>query len=68
MEGVPITISTWSWLAPIGNLLKRARRQDVALLELFAGAAAERRTDQGDGGGRAHAAPARGQAARRAHA
>src|SRR6267142_6370701 len=50
------------------DLLQRACWQDVALLELLAGAAAEYRAHQSDGRGRAHAAPARGQAARRAHA
>src|SRR6266404_7331169 len=51
------------------NLLESARRQDVALLELLAGdAAAQHRAHQGDGGGGTHAAPARSQAARRAHA
>ena len=46
------------------NLLKRAGRQDVALLKLLAGAAAEHRAHQGDGGGGAHAAPARSDCAR----
>ena len=51
-----------------GNLFKRAGRQDVALLELLAGATAQRRAHQGDGRGGAQATPARRQAARRANA
>src|ERR1700722_12196429 len=45
------------------NLLKRPRWKNVTLLKLLAGAAAEHGTDEGNGGGRTHAAPARSQAA-----
>src|SRR5229473_6863952 len=53
---------------PDRDLLERARRQDIALLKLFAGASAQRRAHQGDGGNSAQAAPARVKPARRAHA
>jgi len=48
--------------------LERARRQDVALLKLFAGAPAQRRAHHSDGGQSTHGAPVSGQAARRTHA
>src|ERR1700730_830770 len=53
---------------PDRDLLERAGGQDIALLKLLAGAAAQGSAHQGDGGGGAHASPARGKAARRGHA
>src|SRR5260221_10601590 len=53
---------------PDRDLLQRTRRQNIALLKLFAGASAQRRAHQGDGGNSAQAAPARVKPARRAHA
>src|SRR5450756_1355921 len=49
---------------PDRDLLERAGGQDVALLELLAGAAGQRRADQCCGGDRAEAGPARGEASR----
>src|SRR6266851_338288 len=50
---------------PDRNLLERAGGEDIALLKLLAGAGAQHRAHQSDGGDGAHAAPARSQAARR---
>src|ERR1700694_4465404 len=50
---------------PDRDLLKRTGGEDIALLELLAGAAAQHRAHQRDGSCSTHAAPARSKAARR---